>query len=136
MSKSVRSESYWTRKLVQYLREERRDLLYIKFADHFTHGIPDQVVVGLNKVLWLELKVLQPKQTMLERAMLDELQLYTMQKIERLTGHALYLMFYPGLTLSYRAVKPSGLLRPEGPVDSTYHENFGSFIGDQFPERE
>jgi hypothetical protein len=107
----VRNESYWTRKLVEYLTDHHRKFVRIKIADHFTSGVPDMAIMGNGKTVWLELKVLKPGQSIVDRVCQDELQLYTMESIERERCIAWYMIFLPGDELRYLAVLPSVIRR-------------------------
>src|SRR6186713_2950142 len=108
MSKKMdRNESYWTRKMVEYVHTKHPTFLHLKFADHFTHGVPDDIIMGPELYLWVELKVLRPGQGICERVYKDELQLYTMHKIEKLVGGAWYFIFLPGFDMKFFALQPS-----------------------------
>jgi hypothetical protein len=104
----MRDESYWTRKLMDYLVEKhKRDWLFYKLADHFTAGIPDVTIMAHGNTFWFELKVLKPGENMSDRIRKDALQFHDMCKIEEIGCPAWYLVFLPGDTLQYLAVRPS-----------------------------
>ena len=106
----LRDESYWTRLLMKYLVEKKREWLCYKIADHFTSGIPDVTIVGARKTVWLELKVLKPGQNVHERVNKDPLQFHDMCKIEDNGNPCWYIIFMPGPDLKFGALTP-GFLR-------------------------
>lgn len=103
----MRDESYWTRKLMAYLKDNRRAWLCYKIADHFTAGIPDVIIVGEGRTCWLELKCLDVGENINERIMKDPLQFHDMCKIEDNGVPCWYIVFLPGNDMQYVAVTPS-----------------------------
>ena len=135
----MRTESYWTRMLIDYLNTFCRKNLTYKFADQFTGGIPDVVTIGSGKSTWLELKVLRPKQQMSARIKMPsdrhaKLQLHDMCKIQENDCPAYYVFFLPTPDLRYFIVIP-GILHGWVYADNSsepkfqdllrgYHNNF------------
>lgn len=103
---AMRDESYWTRKLMAYLKENRRDWLAYKLADHFTSGIPDVVIVAHSRTCWFELKVLKVGENINDRINKDPLQFHDMCKIEDNGVPCWYIVFLPGDELQYVALTP------------------------------
>jgi hypothetical protein len=106
---AMKDESYWTRKLMAYLKENRRAWLAYKLADHFTAGIPDVVIVGEGRTCWFELKCLGVGENMHDRIMKDPLQFHDMCKIEQNGNPCWYVIFLPGDELQFIAIPPSYL---------------------------
>ncbi len=101
-----RTESYWTRALMQYLTENHHSWLYYKLADQFTSGIADVVVCAEYRSTWVELKLLRENQTIVQRINMKsdrhaKLQLHDLVKIQENGCPAYFVFFLPGLTLRY-----------------------------------
>lgn len=132
------NESYWTRKFNEHMRTEHPSFLKFKIADHFTHGIPDSVIIHENICLWLELKVLKLKELIVDRVYKDELQLHTMHRIEQATGHAWYMIFVAGKNMSFLMLRPSEIIEAKKNsgefnflISNRYYNNF-SWVGEYF----
>jgi hypothetical protein len=110
----LRDESYWTRRFMAYLTTFHSMGLHYKLADNFTSGIPDVVSTNLYFTFWFELKLLRPKQTVVERINMKsdrhaKLQLHDMCKIQDNDCPAYYLFFFPTPDMNYVVLEPKVL---------------------------
>ena len=62
-------------------------VFYRKLADRSTHGIPDCVIIGHDRTVWVELKLLRGNDTVLD--LISPIQLETLKRIlHENGGHA------------------------------------------------